>query len=346
MGAVGGLLGTAGGASGTGFAAPSSANILNPTTVDQANAAYSGVQGAQNSQQSLLQALQQQNGLANQNQVYGQLQGVVNGTGPNPAQAMLNQATGQNVANQAALAAGQRGANANVGLLSRQAAQQGANLQQQAVGQAATNQANQSLNALNTAGTMANTQAGNQIAQTNQNTASQQAEQSNLLNAIAQQNNANVGMQSNINTANAGLAQTTMGNQSNVLGGVGNALGATGMLGSGIQAAAIGANGGDTSTMPVLGVQNGAQSSIGRMLSRNAMACGGMTHDYRSGGPVQAASVAQKAVAQGNSYSNDKIPAVLSEHEIVIPRSITMGKNPVAESAKFVAQQLQKRTKK
>lgn len=77
-----------------------------------------------------------------------QYQNIANGTGPNPAMAALNQATGTNVANQAALMAGQRGAGANVGLLARQAAQQGANTQQQAVGQGATMQAQQQLGAL------------------------------------------------------------------------------------------------------------------------------------------------------------------------------------------------------
>jgi len=89
-----------------------------------------------------------------------QLQNVALGQGPNPAQAMLAQTTGANVANQAALMAGQRGASANSGLLARQAAQQGANTQQQAVGQGATLQANQSLNALNNMGNIYGTQAG------------------------------------------------------------------------------------------------------------------------------------------------------------------------------------------
>ncbi len=96
-------------------------------------------------------------GLFNQNQAQQQgvvntLGGVVNGTGPNPAQAMLNQATGANVANQAALMAGNRGAGANAGLIARQAAMAGSNAQQQAAGQAASLQAQQSLGALNQQG--------------------------------------------------------------------------------------------------------------------------------------------------------------------------------------------------
>lgn len=113
------------------------------------NAALTGQLGGANgvgTQSSAIQGLQnlagQQQGLASQ------YQNIANGTGPNPAQAMLNNATGQNVANQAALMASQRGAGSNVGLLARQAGQQGANTQQQAVGQGATMQANQSLGAL------------------------------------------------------------------------------------------------------------------------------------------------------------------------------------------------------
>ena len=163
MGAWSGLLGNNNGANGTGFSTPQGANITNPTNPGQINNAYSGNQTALAQQQALLQALQAQGGLGNQSQVYNQLQGVVNGTGPNPAQAQLAQATGTNVANQAALMAGQRGAGSNVGLIARQAGQQGAATQQNAVGQAATLQANQSLNALNSAGSIANTQVANQI---------------------------------------------------------------------------------------------------------------------------------------------------------------------------------------
>ena len=70
---------------------------------------------------------------------------------------------------------------------------------------------------------------------------------------------------------------------------------------------------------------------------------GGMANDFRAGGKVRADSAKEKAVAKGNNYSNDKIPAVLSEHEIVLPRSVTLSKDPVRESAKFVAKVIAKR---
>jgi hypothetical protein len=220
MGAISGLVGAGGGAAGTSFAGPASGTILNPTTVGQANTAYSGNQQALAQQQALLQALQAQNGLQNQSNVYNQLQQVVSGQGPNPAQAQLAQSTGANTANQAALMAGQRGAGQNVGLIARQAAQQGGANQQAAAGQAATMQAQQSLNALGQAQGLATTQAGQQIGATTANTQAQQGEQATLLNSIAQQNGANVQMQSNINSVNAGLANTQMQGQQNLIGGV------------------------------------------------------------------------------------------------------------------------------
>lgn len=90
----------------------------------------------------------------NESSLASQYGNIAAGQGPNPAQAMLNQSTGQNVKNQAALQAGQRGAGANVGLMARQAAQTGANVQQQAAGQGATMQANQQLSALGQQGSI------------------------------------------------------------------------------------------------------------------------------------------------------------------------------------------------
>ena len=100
-----------------------------------------GAQTAQ--QQANLQAAN-----AGQTALLGQLQNISQGNGPNPAQAMLAQQTGQNMAQQGALQAGQRGASQNVGLIARNAGQQGAQIQQQAAGQGATMQAQQQLGAL------------------------------------------------------------------------------------------------------------------------------------------------------------------------------------------------------
>ena len=528
MGAIGGLVGLGGGANGTGFANPTGAGgqgtqpTVNPTSSAQIGSAYTDNQAALGSQQALLTALQGQNGIGNQSSVYGQQQGlanqlgnaggvqaqqgalqgfqnIANGTGPNVAQSMLNQTTGQNVANQSALMAGQRGSAQNVGLMARQAAQQGAATQQQAAGQAATLQAQQQQAALGQmagigqgltsaqqaqqgqlAG-MANTQAGQQIGATSANTAAQQAEQANLINAQTSFNNAQVGMQGNINSSNAALANTQMQGQQALIGGIlngaGSAMGARGgqvqkfddggdvqdFGGSGVEvsqipsmpgpqmstdagAAALGgksgggggggggggmssmlpmlaacmADGGDVNQQPSLGATPPAaampnmppaqtdpsipQSSFGKFLqgfggkkvkasgspaqsqgqqqsdsgaaalangmsnfiggagkmltptsgasdaasdvSTDGMAHGGMTHDYRAGGKVNAKNIKEKAKVPGNSYSNDTIPAVLSEHEIVLPRSVTLSKDPVRASADFVAKVIAKRKKK
>lgn len=203
------------------------------TNSDQTGTAYNQTQSGINQQQQFVNALGQQNGLGNQSQVFNQLQGVVNGTGPNPAQAQLNQATGQNVANQAALMAGQRGSNANAGLIARQAAMQGANAQQQAVGQGASLQANQSLNALGQTAGIANQQVAQQ----------QQGLSALNSNSLQQQGNL-LGIQANQNSTGAGIAG---GNQSaqanltgNLMGGVGGA--AMSMLADGGPVGAPGAS--------------------------------------------------------------------------------------------------------
>lgn len=394
MGAIPGLVGLGGGAAGTSFQGPQGANIVNPTSPDQISGAYSGVQGGLQGQQALLAALQAQNGVGNQSQVYNQLQGIASGA-VNPAQAQFAQNTAQNVGNQAALMAGQRGASSNVGLIARQADQQGAGIQQQAVGQEAAQQAQNQIAAIGAAGNLATTQAGQQIGQTNANTQAQQAEQSNLLNALQGYNTNQVASQSNVNAANAGLANTQMQGTQNIIGGIMNS-----------GSALAKASGGDVVRMAAGGVA-GPQSSFGQFIgaSTNSIspspqdpantpmsyenrskqafqkqggkstpsgsnismpngsvvgpdnnfgapqlampkfgaAQGGAAKDFRVGGKVNATSKKERAVKGGNSYANDKIPAVLSEHEIVLPRSVTLSKDPVGEAAKFVASVISKR---
>lgn len=222
-----------GAGTGTGFQAQG-ASIAQPTTADQATNAYGQSQNALSQQQALLAALQAQNGITNQSNVYNQLQGVANGTGPNPAQAMLANSTGANNAAQAALMAGQRGAGANVGLMARQAAQQGSANQQNAIGQGATLQANQSLNALNQLGGLATQQVGQQANATQSLNQAAQGEQQNVLGGIASQNNALVGMQSNMNnTNNASAIQNSKAQQGlfgGLLGGAGSFIAEGGMI--------------------------------------------------------------------------------------------------------------------
>lgn len=231
MGFMGSVLGTTNrggdqGGAGLNFNADGT-QTQNPVTSDQATDAYNQTQTGLSQQQNFLSALQAQNGISNQNSVFGQqqalanqLQGVANGTGPNPAMAQLNQSTGQNIAAQSAMMASQRGAGANVGLMARQAAQQGAATQQAAVGQGASMQAQQSLNAMGqlqsqqaNMGNMANTQVANQAGALSNYNQFAQGEQGNLLNAIAQQNNQAVQMQSSINSANSNVSAGVAGQQ-------------------------------------------------------------------------------------------------------------------------------------
>lgn len=216
MGTIGGLLGL-----NNNFAA--SAAKINPgTTPEQLDTAYTGAQGALARQNAFADAVAPGGNAAmgSQMQLLKALQDQSQGKGPNPAAAALAQNTAANTANQAALMAGQRGAGANAGLLARQASQQGAVNQQNAVGQTAVLQAQQQL-----AAQQALAQHQAQMVQQQQGAIqgannAQQNEQNILQGANTAYNNAEVGMQSNINNVNA---QTAAGNQnmnSNILGGI------------------------------------------------------------------------------------------------------------------------------
>lgn len=202
-----------------------SANIQQGTNAAQLNNAYTGANNAINGQVALTNTLNPgvQTGVNTQNTVEQEALNEAAGAGPNPAATQLAQATGANVANQAALAAGQRGGAANVGLMERQAAQTGAGTQQAAAGQAATLEAQQALAEQQAAAGIAAQQVGQgQNATTALNT-SQQNEQNILQGANTSANNAAVGMQENINNVNSS-------NNQGILGGI--ASGASSVLGA------------------------------------------------------------------------------------------------------------------
>jgi len=219
-----------GGGSGGGAWQAAGAGLQVPATTDQATSAYNNANNGLAQQQAFLQALQAQNGVANQSSVYNQLQGIANGTGPNPAQAMLNQSTGSNIAAQSALMAGQRGAGSNTGLIARQAAQQGAATQQQAVGQGATMQANQSLNALSGMGSLATQQVGQQQGAITGYNQAAQSEQQNLLNAIASANQAQATVVGGQNAANSAIQVQNAKGQQGLMGGVMSGIGSAMMM--------------------------------------------------------------------------------------------------------------------
>ncbi len=182
-----------------------------------------------------------------------------NGQGPNPAQAALAQNTGANIANQAALAAGQRGAASNVGLLERQVGQQGAATQQAAVGQGATLQAQQQLAAQQAAAAQQG-QIGNQIqGQQGVNTnlfgtsaGAANTQNSNLVSNYSQANNTNAATAAN----NAKAGQGTAGG---LLGGIGSAI------------SSLFADGGEVGDVPQIDSQpsdpEGPSSFAGKFLS-------------------------------------------------------------------------------
>lgn len=221
------------------------ANIQQPFDANYAQAMAGQNQASIAQQQGFVNALNQFNGAGNQASVFSQQQMLANqlqqqaqGGGPNPALAQLSQTTSANAQNQAAMMASQRGASANPALMAAHIANQQAQLQQQAGGQAATLRAQQQLAAQQAlAGQqaqMAGT-AGNQIGQQQQ--ALGQLQNSTLQNSgqvygtLAAQNNANVGMQSNQNDANSKIATGNQSAQQGIAGGVISAAGS--LFGSG-----------------------------------------------------------------------------------------------------------------
>lgn len=297
-------------------------------------------QGALNQQQQLVNALQAQNGIGNQTNVYNQLQGVANGTGPNPAQAQLAQATGANVANQAALMAGQRGAGANAGLIARQAAQQGGALQQNAAGQAATLQAQQSLNALGQMGSLANQQAGQQIGATQNNTAAQQAQLAQMFGAQQAYNQANISNVGQANAANAGIANTNANNQYQNAKGI--AGGITGGIGAALPAV-FGSNGSSTGSVPT-GTSAGYGSNTTNI---NPNAGVGQWNMLAEGGQVGSANLKENYSGKGprsrvgqhlaSGGKINKVDVVLSPGEKVLtPEQAQKAKAGASISGKTV----------
>jgi hypothetical protein len=198
-----------------------SANITPGTNTSQLNSAYTNAQSGLGQQQGIVNTVVPgvQTGVNAQNQIENQELAMTQGAGPNPAQAQLSQATGTNVNNEAALLAGQRGASGNVGLAARNIGQQGANTEQQAVGQAATMEAQQQIAAQQNAANIAAQQVGQAQGATTALNTGEQNEQNILQNANTSANNAATGMQSNINSVNSSANQ-------GILGGIGSGVSA------------------------------------------------------------------------------------------------------------------------
>lgn len=357
---------TGGTTNGTATTVPTNQNIINPyQNADQLNQATAGVNQQLSNQQGLQNQLAGQNGIANQASVFNQQQGLANalqgqamGQGPNPAQAQLAQNTGANVANQAALMAGQRGASANPALIAQMAAQQGAATQQNAVGQAATLQAQQQLAAQqqlqqqqqSLAG-LATTQTGQQIAGQQNLTNSNQAQQGALMGALGQQNATQAGI---TNTQQSGQNQLNAGNQQEgqtILKGLTQDIGSVLTLAHGgqVQNPKLGAVASqDRFPAPhhlrQLGsLYHGTSYKTPQYQPQTKLAHGGETtvgSQLKTGGAVPG-----KAQVSGDSEKNDTVAAKLSPGEVVIPRSVMQSDDPVAGAAKFVADVQKKKGK-
>lgn len=323
MGFIGSLFDSGKGA---GFQA-GSANIQTPENLI-GREKYYGLQSqdALSDQQAFVNALQGQNGIGNQSNVFNQQQQLANqlgqqaqGIGPNPAQAQLAMNTAANTANQAALMAGQRGAGANAGMIARQAGMQGGANQQNAVGQQAVLQAQQQLAAQQALqqqqGMMANVagqQVGQQAGAIGQYGNMAQNEQQMLLNAMQGNNQSQIANQSQMNSANAALAQQNAKSQNGMFGGLTNAAGAALPLvatafGGPMAGAATGA------LMAGGGADKGGLSA-GTLVGYH----GGMVPRYAEGGPVtqpnpQPVSSGAQEISKGfRNYSGlDKLKSAL-----------------------------------
>jgi len=263
-----------------------------------------------------------------------------NGQGPNPAQAQLAQNTAGNMAQQAALNASARGASGNVGLMARQNGMQGAATQQNAVGQAATLQAQQELASQQAAA--AQQQAiGSQI--TNQQGANTQL----FGTGAGAANTQNANLVNNYNQANSTNAQTAQANAKATQGATGGGLGILGtalpILGS------LFANGGkvtqpastweNPSSTPISQSINGPASTVGKFLSNmnnpdslangvNQLGTGLIQGIANAFAPRQVTDQNVTPVAEGGTQEDNspfmaakggKVPAMVSPGEIYLP---------------------------
>lgn len=252
-------------------------------------------------QQQLLPGIQQS--AQNVNQVYGQQQNLAGAL----QQQMMGQ--GPNLANalltqatnqNIAQAAGLTASQTgiNPAMAARAAGQQAGQLGQQAAAQGSVNTMQQQLGAQQQLGGLYG-QMGQQQLGLNQIDQTAQAAQNTALNA-------NSGI-------NGSMAQYNMQGQQKAV---------SGLLGGG-------------SSVLGLGLAHGGQIPAHLKGMAQHLGYGGAL--AATGGHVQAKAPEQKAEKKGDSLKNDKIPTVLSEGEIVIPRSIAMGENAAQKAAEFVA---------
>lgn len=313
----------------------------------------------------------------NQNALASALLAQSQGQGPNVAQNQLNQNTNQNIQQNAGMIASQKGI--NPALAARLASENASNISQQAAGQGAVLGAQQQVAAQQQLGSLYNNQAtqNNQNAQLSGSLANQSSLGAQQINAGTSAQNAAANQNTSSGLLNgAGAALTSFLNKGGVVQHFdgGGAVSASSQIANGMASAAgvpQYANGVQTkSSLPLGGVGGAASSGSGLM-------AGGADASDLSGAAVLAASkggkipqhmhpiakiyhpnfqspqtaqlksqggpVPGKAKTKGDSPKNDTVPTMLSPDEIVLPRSVTMAKDPAQEAAKFVAQEMKKR---
>ncbi len=349
MGSLSGMLGTAGGMNGTGIQAPT-----NPVSAKQLEDAYGAAQSGLTQQQAFTNAVNPggTQALQSQQQLLSQLQQGAQGQGPNPALAQLAQTTGANAANQAALMAGQRGSSANPALMARQAAMQGAGMQQQATGQAATLAAQQQLAQQQALAAQQAQMVGQQSNATNAYTNATQNEQSNLLGGTAA-----------ANQNRTQLAGQVMGQQGNMIGNIMGGIGSGLMMkaeGGEIQRYAEGAAP-VQATDSIQSAVSGPKSSIGKAMqevstSQDPLGAGANKLGQGIGTGIKSlmtsappqGTVSGTAIGAGgglkSNYGTDKyahggkVPALVSPGERYLSpdkvAKVAQGASPMAEGKK------------
>ncbi len=256
-----------------------------------------------------------------------------------------------------ALMASSRGASANPGMIARQAGLAGGQLQQQAVGQGATMQANQSLGALGQMGGIAGQQVGEQMGANQGLTAGQQASYQSILDQIKSQNNTAAGLQENINSGNVSQANSARDMAGKVVGGGLQGVSTLGGLAGDTSPPSNAPAPGTVGPPKPPGMADGGQvpppgprSAIGQML----MARGGKVPAKVSPGEIYLSPSKAKAVAagkasptsgerikgkakvKGDSYANDTVKKNLDVGGVVIPRSKALGDDVAEKAAAFV----------
>lgn len=373
---TGGLGGAIGGVFGTNndFQA-SGAPIVAGTNVGQLNNAYTGAQGALNSATNQVNAVQPgvSTGVGSQNYLASTLQNQIAGGGPNLAQATLNQNTGQNIAQAAALAAGTRGASTNAGLIAENAARQGAATQQSAISEAATLRQNQQLQAQQQLQTLAGTQVDQGNTAVNTANSAQQGEQNILQNANTSANNQQVTSQNNINSVNAQVAAGNQNSNQNVLSGIGSAVSSVGGLLSLAHGGEVpdhimtmakiyhqhladgGAVQGILSDTPVnlpqytgnlgkgplVGFKPPTSTpSKGPSLDPASIDMSALSTGIAPAVMAEGGQIAGKPKVNHDSYSNDTKLIAASPGEVVIPLDVLHAETALGKKARFVAQNI------